>query len=64
VFDNMQFVNYTNLMQRHHVHGLAPNRLEASFALQALMEVPVQYQVGSATRSRRLIFRMQCCILA
>lgn len=40
VFDNFQFVNFTNLMSRN----MASLHKEAAFALEALMEIPAQYK--------------------
>lgn len=39
-FDNFQFVNFTSIMQRN----LPVLQKEASFALAALMEIPLQYR--------------------
>lgn len=40
-FDNFQFINFTEVMQRD---DLSPLQKEAQFALGALMEIPHQYQ--------------------
>ncbi|XVF60177.1 hypothetical protein PTKIN_Ptkin08bG0023600 [Pterospermum kingtungense] len=40
VFDNFQFVNFTEIMSKN----TAPSRKETEFALAALMEIPSQYK--------------------
>lgn len=40
VFDNFQFVNFTEIMLKN----TSPSRKEAEFALAALMEIPTQYK--------------------
>uniref|UniRef100_I1N6U9 VWFA domain-containing protein n=1 Tax=Glycine max TaxID=3847 RepID=I1N6U9_SOYBN len=40
VFDNFQFVNFTEIMSKN----IPPSRKEAAFALAALMEIPSQYK--------------------
>ncbi|KAL5544043.1 hypothetical protein UlMin_007827 [Ulmus minor] len=40
VFDNFQFVNFTEIMSKH----MDRSRKEAEFALSALMEIPSQYK--------------------
>ncbi|XP_010260803.1 PREDICTED: E3 ubiquitin-protein ligase RGLG2-like [Nelumbo nucifera] len=40
VFDNFQFVNFTDIMSR----DVSPSEKETAFALAALMEVPIQYK--------------------
>ncbi len=42
-FDNFQFVNATQIMQRFHPSDW--QRMEATFARDALMEIPEQYKV-------------------
>ncbi|XP_010260804.1 PREDICTED: E3 ubiquitin-protein ligase RGLG2-like [Nelumbo nucifera] len=40
VFDNFQFVNFTEIMSK----DISPSEKEAAFALAALMEIPIQYK--------------------
>ncbi|GFH21981.1 U-box domain-containing protein, partial [Haematococcus lacustris] len=40
-FDNFQFVNFTEVQRKYGSHP----KLEAQFALQALMELPEQYKL-------------------
>ncbi|KAI5443329.1 E3 ubiquitin-protein ligase RGLG2 [Lathyrus oleraceus] len=42
VFDNFQFVNFTEIMSKN----IPPSRKEAAFALAALMEIPSQYKAA------------------
>ncbi|XP_031504928.1 E3 ubiquitin-protein ligase RGLG4-like [Nymphaea colorata] len=61
VFDNFQFVNFTNIMSKN---GSSIEK-EAAFALAALMEIPIQYKaimelglLGHVTgKSKRVIAR-------
>ena len=47
-FDNIQFVNFTEIMSRN----IPQSHKEAEFALAALMEIPLQYR---ATLELRLL---------
>lgn len=44
-FDNFQFVNFTEIQAKY---GHTESRMEAAFALSALMEIPEQYQAIQA----------------
>eukprot|EP01023_Acetabularia_acetabulum_P054011 TRINITY_DN6063_c0_g1_i1.p2 TRINITY_DN6063_c0_g1~~TRINITY_DN6063_c0_g1_i1.p2 ORF type:complete len:354 (-),score=69.08 TRINITY_DN6063_c0_g1_i1:328-1389(-) len=44
-FDNFQFVNFTEQMQKAKQYNYAAGRREASFALNTLMEIPEQYKL-------------------
>eukprot|EP00210_Caulerpa_lentillifera_P001961 g1882.t1 len=44
VFDNFQFVNFCKVMDQASVYGSNEERINAHFALHALMEIPDQYK--------------------
>eukprot|EP01025_Chloroclados_australasicus_P023392 TRINITY_DN2372_c1_g1_i5.p1 TRINITY_DN2372_c1_g1~~TRINITY_DN2372_c1_g1_i5.p1 ORF type:complete len:344 (-),score=36.83 TRINITY_DN2372_c1_g1_i5:659-1690(-) len=48
-FDNLQFVNFTDIARK--IAG-DPQKREAAFALSALMEIPDQYRIIQRERSR------------
>ena len=47
LFDNFQFVNFTELGKRAAAQGFTAEKWEADFALSALMEIPDQYAIIS-----------------
>jgi E3 ubiquitin-protein ligase RGLG len=44
LFDNFQFVNFTEIGKRAAAKGYTAEKWEADFALSALMEIPDQYR--------------------